>query len=111
MRSIGWLFVLAVVLVALTGTSALGAAKYPERAVMVIVPNPPGGLNDLVGRALVEAAKPYFPQPLTILNRPGAGGAVGMTEMFQAMFQAAYSQTEGNCGWRAQIHWCTCMAS
>ena len=84
MRNVRWLLVLAVLLGALTASSALGAAKYPERAVMVIVPNPPGGLNDLVGRALVEAAKPYFPQPLTILNRPGAGGAVGMTEMFQA---------------------------
>jgi len=84
MRSMRWFFVLAVLLGALAASSAVGAATYPERAVMVIVPNPPGGLNDLVGRAVVEAAKPYFPQPLTILNRPGAGGAVGLTEMLQA---------------------------
>jgi tripartite-type tricarboxylate transporter receptor subunit TctC len=83
MRDVRCLLVLSILLVALAGNSALGAT-YPERAVMVIVPNPPGGLNDLTGRALVEAAKPHFPQPFTIVNRPGAGGAVGFTEMLQA---------------------------
>jgi len=81
MRSIRWFLVLALLLAALAGGAAVSAVKYPERAVTVIVPNPPGGLNDLTARALVEAAKPYFPEPLTILNRPGAGGAVGMAEM------------------------------
>jgi len=83
MRSIRWLLIFVILLVALAGGSVFGATKYPERAVTVIVPNPPGGLNDLTARALVEAAKPFFPQPLTILNRPGGGGAVGLTEMLQ----------------------------
>ncbi len=84
MRSIGWLFTLAVMLVVVLGGPALGATKYPERAVTVIVPNPPGGVNDLTGRALVEAAKPHFPQPFTIVNRPGGGGAVGTAEALLA---------------------------
>jgi tripartite-type tricarboxylate transporter receptor subunit TctC len=84
MLAIRWLVVFVLLPAALWAGSLASAGTYPERAVTCIVPNPPGGLNDLTFRALLEAAKPYFPQPLTIVNRAGAGGAVGTAEALLA---------------------------
>ncbi len=57
---------------------------YPEKPVTMVVPFPAGGTVDLVARALVEAAKPYFPQPIAIVNRPGGAGTIGAAELAQA---------------------------
>lgn len=84
MRTISWLLVLAVLLSVVLGGCATAAPKYPEKAVNVIVPNPPGGVNDITARALAEAIKPYFSQPWNIVNRAGGGGSIGMTELVQA---------------------------
>jgi len=59
-------------------------AAYPEKPVTLIVGFPPGGTTDFTSRTLAEAAKKYFPQPIAIVNRPGAGGGVGMAEVLQA---------------------------
>lgn len=53
------------------------AADYPEKAVTLVVPYGPGGASDLAGRALSESAKPYLGQPVTVVNKPGAGGMNG----------------------------------
>lgn len=76
--------VLVVVLALLVGACAPAGTKFPERPISLIVPNPPGGTTDLICRALSEAAKPYLPQPLTVVNRPGGAGTVGITEAIQA---------------------------
>jgi len=59
-------------------------SSYPEKPITMIVPFPAGGTVDLVARALVEAAKPYFPQPIAVVNRPGGAGTVGTAELVQA---------------------------
>ena len=66
-------FALAVSMVA----GAAMAADYPEKAVTLVVPYGPGGASDLAGRALSESAKPYLGQPVTVVNKPGAGGMDG----------------------------------
>lgn len=53
------------------------AADYPEKAVTLVIPYGPGGASDLAGRALSESAKPYLGQPVTVVNKPGAGGMNG----------------------------------
>ena len=60
------------------------ATTFPDRPITLIAPNPPGGTNDIQGRALAEAAKKFLPVPITIVNRPGGGGAVGISEVVQA---------------------------
>lgn len=57
---------------------------YPEKSVTLIVPFPAGGGVDATARVLSEAIKPYFPQPITVLNRPGGGGTVGVAEVVQS---------------------------
>jgi tripartite-type tricarboxylate transporter receptor subunit TctC len=60
------------------------AAQYPDRPVTAIVGYPAGGLADVVLRALVEGMKKRFPKGLAVVNRSGAGGSIGASEMTQA---------------------------
>lgn len=53
------------------------AQPYPTRPPGVIVNFPPGGVTDLVGRALAAAMAAPLGQPLVVQNRGGAGGAIG----------------------------------
>ncbi len=59
------------------GTS-LAAEAYPVRPIQIIVPFPPGGVADLVARPLAAALEKQLKQPIVIVNKTGAGGAVGM---------------------------------
>jgi len=51
---------------------------YPSKPVTMIVPFPPGGVADIVGRPLAASMEKTLRQPVVIVNRTGAGGAVGM---------------------------------
>lgn len=53
------------------------AQDYPDQAITLVVPYGPGGASDLAGRALAETARDYIGQPITVLNKPGAGGMTG----------------------------------
>ncbi len=65
---------------------ARGAAaqSFPSRTIEVVVPVAPGGGTDIVARAFAEVARKYLPQPVVVLNRPGASGAIGMQEVLNA---------------------------
>lgn len=52
-------------------------AAYPSRPLRLILPFPPGGSTDLLGRALAERLGERLRQPVVPENRPGAGGNVG----------------------------------
>ena len=72
-----------VVLNAAAATAAVLAprvalAAYPERPIRLIVPFPPGGAVDAVGRLLANAFTPNLGQPVVIEDRGGAGGIIGM---------------------------------
>jgi len=50
---------------------------YPVRPVQIVVPFPPGGSADLVGRTLADKVGAAFGQQVVIINRPGAAGVIG----------------------------------
>ena len=50
---------------------------YPNRALKVIVPQPPGGGFDFVARVLAEKLAVQLKQPVVVENRPGSGTLVG----------------------------------
>ncbi len=58
----------------------IGGAQeaYPTRPIQVIVPFPPGGVADLVARPLTASLEKILKQPVVVVNKSGAGGAVGM---------------------------------
>ena len=51
---------------------------YPSRPVTLIVPFPPGGVADIVGRPVAEAMGRHLNAPVVIENKAGAGGGIGM---------------------------------
>ena len=52
-------------------------AAYPERAIHLIVPYPPGGLTDAVARAVAKALSDRVQQPVVVENIAGGGGNIG----------------------------------
>lgn len=76
------LFFLA--LIALLIAPVAADAAYPERPVTVIVGYPAGGLADVVARQLVDNMKKKFPKGIAVVNRPGAGGSIGSSEVVQS---------------------------
>jgi tripartite-type tricarboxylate transporter receptor subunit TctC len=66
---------LALILIAPGG--ALAQAPFPDRPMRLVIPWPPGGTNDIVGRLVADAMGARLGQPMVIENRGGAGGALG----------------------------------
>jgi len=57
------------------GAAAQGA--YPNRTINLVSPYPPGGAADLTARPLAPALERVLKQPVVVVNRSGAAGAVG----------------------------------
>jgi tripartite-type tricarboxylate transporter receptor subunit TctC len=60
------------------------AAQYPEKPLTLLAGYPPGGLVDVVTRLMAEGMKARFPHGITVVNRPGAAGAVAVAEVARA---------------------------
>jgi tripartite-type tricarboxylate transporter receptor subunit TctC len=69
-------FVSGLVAVALAALPA-GAQDWPVRPMRIVVPFPPGGVTDLVARAVGKSMAEMLGQPVVIDNKPGAAGRVG----------------------------------
>jgi tripartite-type tricarboxylate transporter receptor subunit TctC len=69
---------------ALLAAAAAQAQEYPTKPITMIVAFPPGGVAELVGRPLAASMEKSLGQPVIILNRPGAGGAIGTTAAAKA---------------------------
>src|SRR3954469_10185930 len=74
--------VFAAALLSLCG--AVFAQDYPARPITMINPFPPGGVVDIVGRPLAALMEKSLRQPVVMLNREGAGGAVGFASVAKA---------------------------
>ncbi len=72
------LAIFSAVSITLLGSAAVQAQDaYPSRPITMIVAFPPGGVADKNARPTSAALEKVLKQPVTITNRPGAGGAVG----------------------------------
>lgn len=63
------------------GLPALAQDAYPSRPVNMLVPFPPGGVADTVGRPVAEAMGRALGQPMVVENKGGAGGGIGMAQV------------------------------
>ncbi|ESJ24366.1 MULTISPECIES: tripartite tricarboxylate transporter substrate binding protein [unclassified Cupriavidus] len=70
----------AIAAAALTVPMSAGIAQaqeFPNKAVRIVVPYPPGGTTDMVTRLIGDQLSKVWGQPVIVDNRPGAGGIVG----------------------------------
>jgi tripartite-type tricarboxylate transporter receptor subunit TctC len=56
---------------------AATAADYPKKPLKMVIPFPPGGPNDMLGRLLAEEMGKNLGQAVVVENRGGAGGTIG----------------------------------
>lgn len=66
-----------VLALAVLTTGAAAQEPYPSRPISIVNPFPPGGIADLTGRPLAATFERLLKQPVVIVNKAGAAGAVG----------------------------------
>jgi tripartite-type tricarboxylate transporter receptor subunit TctC len=69
---------LLVLVVSMLPAAALAQQPFPSRTVRLILPFPPGGPTDLLGRTIAQKLTEQMGQQVVADNRPGAGGNVGL---------------------------------
>ncbi|HZP75962.1 MAG TPA: tripartite tricarboxylate transporter substrate binding protein [Pseudolabrys sp.] len=65
-------------------SSAAFADDYPSRSIRLIIPFPPGGSNDVIGRLVAKELSITLGQQVFVDNRAGAGGVIGSEVAAQA---------------------------
>jgi len=84
MKTFGRRAVMAILASASIATATAAVADYPERQITIITPVGAGGGTDTHARALSGALSDALGVPVSVVNRPGAGGYVGAQEVVSA---------------------------
>ncbi len=70
---------------AVTGSLCLfgtaSAQAFPSQPITLVVPWPPGGGSDIAMRMVADAATKKMGVPMVVINKPGAGGTIGLKEV------------------------------
>ncbi|MDD1751441.1 MAG: tripartite tricarboxylate transporter substrate binding protein [Methanothrix sp.] len=77
MRIWGPVLLTAVFVLTLAMASRTIASEYPDRAITLVIPYPPGGVTDLGARALAEAMEKYLKKPVVAVNKAGGSTTIG----------------------------------
>jgi tripartite-type tricarboxylate transporter receptor subunit TctC len=88
MKKNGFLLLLVVLCVMVVFPLSVSAGGFPEKEINFIVGFAPGGSTDTTVRVVATAASKTLGQPVVVTNKPGAGGALGLSAV-------AHSQADG----------------
>ena len=98
-----WLKIVSVAAVGLIALSALAQSDYPNKPIKLIVPFPPGGTSDVMGRMVNDELGKILKQPVLVENVGGAGGVVG-TERASKAPADGYTIIQTGVGQNAVAH-------
>jgi tripartite-type tricarboxylate transporter receptor subunit TctC len=70
-------YLASTLLVCLPLVAAAQAGGFPDKAIRIVVPFPPGGATDAAARLVAVKMSEHWGQPVVVDNRAGAGGNVG----------------------------------
>ena len=90
---------LAAVLSVLLSLATPAQAEYPEKPIRLVVPFPPGGPTDALGRILSERMGRALGQSIIVDNVSGAGGTLGVAKVARAAadgYTLSIAQTTSN---------------
>lgn len=65
-------------------TQAAAQSSFPAKPVELVVPYAAGGGTDALARSFADATRKHMDQPMIVINKPGASGAIGMNEVINA---------------------------
>jgi tripartite-type tricarboxylate transporter receptor subunit TctC len=71
------MFIALLVVSAYAGSAGAQTGDYPARQIRLVVPYPPGGIADLLGRVIAQSLAAGYARPVVVENRTGSGGHVG----------------------------------
>src|ERR1051325_2626279 len=71
-------FFLVEILLLVASIKVSAQEKYPDRPITIVAPSPPGGVADLTARPVAAALEKVLKNPVVVVNKTGAAGAVGM---------------------------------
>ncbi|HWP34963.1 MAG TPA: tripartite tricarboxylate transporter substrate binding protein [Thermodesulfobacteriota bacterium] len=78
MTTRAWAAALLAALLALPA-GATAQERFPSRPITIVAPFPPGGVADLTARPVAAAMERVLKNPVVVVNKVGAAGAVGMS--------------------------------
>ena len=96
-------FIAQTAMLFIVSGAAFAQADYPNKAVKVIVPFPPGGTSDVMARMMADALTKSMKQPFVVENVGGAGGVIG-TERGAKAAPDGYTIVQTGVGQSAVAH-------
>jgi tripartite-type tricarboxylate transporter receptor subunit TctC len=70
-------FVIGILSVTTSQLFAQGSTSYPDKPITIVVPYPPGGFNDTLGRIVGKKLSDAWGVNVVVENKPGAGTTIG----------------------------------
>ena len=75
---------IAVSLALACGSALAQAVTYPSKPIKLVIPFPPGGGSDVIGRIIANELSARLKVPIIVVNAPGAGGMIGAQQVATA---------------------------
>jgi tripartite-type tricarboxylate transporter receptor subunit TctC len=98
-----WLKLVSAAAIGLIALSSFAQSDYPNKPIKLLVPFPPGGTSDVMGRMMSEELGKILKQPVIVENVGGAGGVIG-TEKGAKSAPDGYTIVQTGVGQNAVAH-------